>query len=168
MSDTVLFDFGSEENKKAIAEGANSFVIPDGKYHLQVVRSSWEENKNKDGHNWVMDFAVLEPGFENTKLRHWHVAKASNLWKTLPALEAIFQESWQDRQITAEDIKRAYGMKVIGIVITEPHYDATKAAAGQLKNTITDFMPDDGAFANATAMSMANPGEVGHPDYKPL
>lgn len=163
-----IFDFGSEEAKKAIAEGGNTFVIPEGKYHLQVVRSVIEDNKNKDGKNWVMDFAVLEPGFEKTKLRHWHVLKVTNLWKTVPALEAIFQEPWQDRKLTPEDVKNAYGMKVIGIVTVEPHYDSTKAAAGQLINKISDFMPDDGEYADSTAMSMSNPGEVGHPEYKPL
>lgn len=168
MSDTEIFDFGSEENKKALAEGANAFTIPEGRYHLQVIRSAIEDNKKKDGKNWVMDFAVLEPGNEKIKLRHWHVLKSSNLWKTVPALEAIFQEPWQDRKLTPEDVKNAYGMKVIGIVTVEPHYDAAKAAQGQLINKINDFIPDDGEYADSNATSMSSPGEVGHPEYKPL
>lgn len=169
MSDESIYDFGSEEAKKAIADGVNSFVVPENKYHLQVVRSVVEDNKAKDGKNWVMDFAILEPGFENSgKIRHWHVLKASNLWKTIPALEAIFQEPWTDRKLTPEDVKNAYGLKVIGIVTVEPHYISAEAAKGKLLNKINDFLPDDGMYANANAQSMANPGEVGHPDYQPL
>lgn len=168
FSDDVLFDFGSEENKKALAEGQNTFVVPEGKYHLQVVRSVVEDNKQKTAKNWVMDFQILEPGFENTKIRHWHVLQASNLWKTQPALEAITQESWEDRKITGEDVKNAYGMKVVGIITVEPHYIPAEAAKGRLINKINDFLPDDGEYANSTAGSLASPGEVGHPDYKPL
>jgi len=168
MSDGTIFDFGSEESKKALADGANTFVIPEGKYHMQVVMSKVEDNKAKDGKNWVMDFGILEPGFEKAKLRHWHVLKATNLWKTVPSLEAIFQEPWEDRKLTAEDIKNAYGLKVIGIVTVEPHYDSNKAAQGVLINKISDFMPDDGEYSGVDASSMSNPGEVGHPEYKPL
>lgn len=168
MSDNAIFDFGSEENKKAIEEGQNAFLVPEGKYHLQVIMSKVDDNKAKDGKNWIMDFAILEPGFDKAKLRHWHVLKASNLWKTIPALEAIFQEPWADRKLTPDDIKNAYGLKVIGIVTVEPHYDAAKAANGALINKINDFLPDDGEYSGVQATSMSNPGEVGHPEYKPL
>lgn len=166
--DGAIFDFGSEENKKAVAEGLNAFVVPEGKYHLQVVGSKVEDNSKKDGKNWVMDFAVLEPGFETAKIRHWHVLKASNLWKTIPALEAIFQEPWEERKILPDDIKNAYGMKVIGIITIEPHYIPTEAAKGRLINKINDFIADDGELAGVDSVNLSSPGEVGHPDYKPL